>query len=193
MSRSADGGRTGASFGNAIRRGAGEWWVGGAAAALLAALITAGAAAQEPAPAPGQSPAPPAAETGVFVVAPGPGLDTFQRVCGLCHTPERIVANRKTRTEWEETIDKMITRGAQVTDDNYGTIEEYLLANYGRVNVNRGTKDDLILVAGLTPEEADILMKVRTEKGPLADFAALSQVPGLDAKKLEGKKSALTF
>jgi DNA uptake protein ComE-like DNA-binding protein len=126
------------------------------------------------------------------VVAPGPGLDTFQRVCGLCHTPERIVANRKTRSEWEETINAMITRGAQVNDDNYGVIEEYLLTNYGRVNVNRGTKDDLVLVAGLTPEEADILMKARTEK-PLADFAALSQVPGLDAKKLEAKKAALTF
>jgi mono/diheme cytochrome c family protein len=161
--------------------------------ALLTALITAGAAAQEPAPAPAQSPAPAPVETGVFVLAPGPGLDTFQRVCALCHTPERIVANRKTRSEWEETINAMITRGAQVNDDNYGVIEEYLLTNYGRVNVNRATRDDLMLVAGLTPGEADILMKARAEKGSLADFAALSQVPGLDIKKLEAKKAALSF
>jgi cytochrome c5 len=195
MSRSPDEARGGASFRNTMGKNAARIYLSGASAALLAATLTSGAAAQEPVPA-AQSQAPAAAapaETGQFVVAAGPGADTFQRVCGLCHTPERIVSNRKTRTEWEETIDKMITRGAQVSDDNYGTIEEYLLQNYGRVNVNRGTKDDLMAVAGLTAEEADILMKARTEKGPLADFAALIQVPGLDAKKLETKKDALTF
>jgi competence ComEA-like helix-hairpin-helix protein len=150
------------------------------------------AAAQQSTPAPaapaGQPPA-----GGTFVLAPGPGSDVFQRVCVLCHTPDRVVANRKTRTEWEEIIDKMITRGAQVTDDNYGTVEDYLLRNYGRVNVNKAGKDDLMLIAGVTAAEADAIVKFRTDNGPLADFAALSQVPGVDAKKLEDKKDALSF
>ena len=42
----------------------------------------------------------------------------------------------------------MVTRGAQVTDDNYGPIEDYLLRNYGKVNVNKAGKDDLVLIGG---------------------------------------------
>ena len=170
------------------------------AAALLSVLVSAiGITAQAPvepapapAPAPAQTPGAPAAG-GQFVLAPGPGADVFQRVCVLCHTPERIVANRKTRTEWEEVIDKMITRGAQVNDDNYGPIEDYLLRNYGKVNVNKAVKDDLVLIGGLTAEEADAIVKFRTASGPIADFAALGKVPGLDAKKLEEKRDAFTF
>jgi len=161
--------------------------------ALGAALVASVAmSAQEPAPGAAPAPGAPAAG-GQFVLAQGPGVDVFQRTCVLCHTPDRIVANRKSRTEWDEVIDKMITRGAQVNDDNYGTIEEYLLRNYGRVNVNKAPKDDLVLVAGVTPAEADAIVKARTDNGPLADFAALAKVPGLDAKKLEDKKDALTF
>jgi competence ComEA-like helix-hairpin-helix protein len=161
--------------------------------ALLAALAaTIGMSAQTPAPGGAPAPGAPAAG-GQFVLATGPGADVFQRVCVLCHTPDRIVANRKTRTEWDEVIDKMITRGAQVTDDNYGPIEEFLLRNYGKVNVNKGAKDDLVLIAGVTPAEADAIIKARTESGPFADFAALGKVPGLDVKKLEDRKDALTF
>ena len=170
--------------------------VTGIGAALCGLLVSAMLShAQEPSPAPTpQAPAAPGAPAGAaqFVIAPGPGADLFQRTCVLCHTPDRIVANRKSRTEWEEVIDKMITRGAQVNDDNYGPIEEYLLRNYGRVNVNKGTKDDLVLVAGVTADEADAIIKARAA-GPIADFAALAQVPGVDGKKLEPKKEALTF
>ncbi len=107
--------------------------------------------------------------------------------------PDRIVSVRKTRTEWEEVLDKMITKGAQINDDNYGSIEDYLLRNYGKVNVNKAVKDDLVLIAGVTPAEADSILKVRGENGPFADFDALSKVPGLDTKKLAEKREALTF
>ena len=114
-------------------------------------------------------------------------------MCVLCHPPDRIVSVRKTKSEWEEVLDKMITKGAQLNDDNYGSIQEYLLRNYGKVNVNKAMKDDLVLVAGVTPAEADSIIKFRTESGPLADFAALTKVPGLDAKKLEEKRDAFMF
>ena len=117
----------------------------------------------------------------------------FQRACVLCHTPDRIVTVRRTKTEWEEVLDKMITRGAQITDENYGPIADYLLRNYGKVNVNRAVKEDLVLIAGVGPAEAESILKFRAEHGPFADFDALSKVPGLEVKKLEQKKEALTF
>jgi competence protein ComEA len=165
------------------------WWFPVSCAGLLSVLATSVLLAQEPAP--GAAPqAAPGAQVGL---APGPGADVFQRVCVLCHPPDRIVSVRKTKSEWEEVLDKMITKGAQLNDDNYGSIQEYLLRNYGKVNVNKAMKDDLVLVAGVTPAEADSIIKFRTESGPLADFAALTRVPGLDAKKLEEKRDAFMF
>jgi len=156
-----------------------------------AAVMSAWAAAVGMAQAPAPGAPPPAGQQ--MVLASGPGADAFQRTCVLCHTPERIVSVRKTKVEWEEIIDKMITRGAQVTDDNYGPIEEYLLRNYGKVNVNKAVKDDLVLIGGFTAAEADAVVQFRTANGTIADFAALGKVPGVDAKKLDEKRDALTF
>ncbi|MEO7270654.1 MAG: helix-hairpin-helix domain-containing protein [Vicinamibacterales bacterium] len=158
-----------------------------ACAAVMSGWAAVVGMAQEPAPG---APAPAAPQ---MVLASGPGADSFQRVCVLCHTPDRIVSVRKTKVEWEEVIDKMITRGAQVTDDNYGPIEEYLLRNYAKVNVNKGVKEDLVLIGGFTAAEADALVQFRTASGTIPDFAALGKVPGLDAKKLDEKRDALIF
>jgi competence ComEA-like helix-hairpin-helix protein len=158
-------------------------------AAALSVLLTAAGIAQEPAQPPAAAP-PPGTP---MVLASGPGADVFQRVCVLCHPPDRIVSVRKTKTEWEEVLDKMITRGAQLNDDNYGPIEDYLLRNYGKINVNKAVKDDLVLILGVTPAEAESILKFRGESGPFADFEALGKVPGLDVKKLETKRDAVTF
>jgi competence ComEA-like helix-hairpin-helix protein len=176
-------------------------WLAIAAAAFgvtLASSVRIGA--QEPAPPTGASPATqapsPAGSAAQAAAAPlpsGPGSDAFQRVCVVCHPPDRIVSVRKTRTEWEEVIDKMITKGAQVTDDNYGPIEDFLLRNYGTVNVNKAVRDDLVAILGVTPADASAILAFRTSHGPFADFAALEQVPGIDSKKLEQKKAAVTF
>src|ERR1700750_523997 len=61
----------------------------------------------------------------------------FRRVCSNCHDAERILSTRRTRTQWEEVIEKMIDRGAEGTSDDFTTAEEYLLRVSGRVNVNR--------------------------------------------------------
>jgi competence ComEA-like helix-hairpin-helix protein len=176
-----------------------SWWLVIAAAVFAGTLAsTTGITAQEPAPPAAQAPAAqtPAGQTPPAGQAPapsGPGADQFQRVCVVCHPADRIVSVRKTRTEWEEVIDKMIANGAQVTDDNYGTIEDFLLRNYGTVNVNKAVRDDLVAILGITPADAGAILAFRTSHGPFADFAALEQVPGIDTKKLEQKKAAVTF
>src|SRR4051794_7181870 len=88
------------------------WWFPVSCAGLLSVLATSVILAQEPAP----SASPPAAPGAQAGLATGPGADVFQRVCVLCHPPDRIVSVRKTKTEWEEVLDKMITKGAQITD-----------------------------------------------------------------------------
>ena len=121
------------------------------------------------------------------------GADAFTAVCSKCHPADRIVATRRTRTQWEETLEKMTKLGAQITDDNYETLIEYLLRHYGKINVNRGASKDLALVANITPSDADAIVKYRTDHGDFADFDALSKVPGIDVKALEEHRAALDF
>ena len=56
---------------------------------------------------------------------------TFNKVCGTCHTPESALATRRTKAQWEESIDKMVQLGAKATDDEFVGILNYLVSEYG--------------------------------------------------------------
>lgn len=122
-----------------------------------------------------------------------PGAQEFQAVCSKCHPPDRIVAARRTKTEWEETLEKMAKLGAPITDDNYDILMSFLVHHHGKVNVNRSAPADIADVVGLTEDEAQTIVKYREENGPFVDFESLVKIPGVDAKKLEKNRDALTF
>jgi competence protein ComEA len=122
-----------------------------------------------------------------------PGAQEFQAVCSKCHPPDRIVAARRTKTQWEETLDKMTKLGAPITDDNYDLLMSFLVQHYGKVNVNRSVAADIAEALGLTTEEAQAIVKYRDDNGPFADFDSVTKVPGVDPKKLEKNKDAITF
>src|SRR5882724_1757610 len=87
----------------------------------------------------------------VIIVAVGaqdtparPAKAVFEKTCSACHTAESVVSARRTRDQWQETIDSMVTeQGAKITDEEYTPILEYLVANYGRVNVNTAPADEI--------------------------------------------------
>jgi competence ComEA-like helix-hairpin-helix protein len=139
-------------------------------AALLVAVIAAQAQDQDDAPA-----------------------AAFRRVCSSCHDAERILATRRTRTQWEEVIEKMIDRGAEGTSDDFTTAEEYLLRVSGRVNVNRAASKDMVVVLGLTQKDADAIAEYRKANGEFKDFDALCKVPGIDLEKLKQGRDAISF
>jgi competence protein ComEA len=122
-----------------------------------------------------------------------PAAQEFQTACSKCHPPDRIVAARRTKTQWEETLEKMTKLGAPINDDNYDILLSYLVHHYGKVNVNRSTPVDIADVVGLTTDEAEKIVKYRDEHGPFVDFDALVKVPGIDPEKLEKNKDAITF
>jgi competence protein ComEA len=121
------------------------------------------------------------------------GAQEFQAVCAKCHPPDRIVAGRRTKTQWEETLEKMTKLGAAITDDNYDILLTYLVHHYGKVNVNRSTSADIADAVGLTAQEAEKIVRYRDDHGPFVDFDALTKVPGVDVTKLEKNKDAITF
>jgi mono/diheme cytochrome c family protein len=56
----------------------------------------------------------------------------FNKVCGTCHTPESALSMRRTKAQWEESIDKMVQLGAKGTDDEFAAILNYLVSQYGK-------------------------------------------------------------
>ena len=162
----------------------------GVLAGVLAATIVASAS---------QSGAPPASAP-----APQPGsaatsqddernTATFTRVCSTCHDAARILSNRRTKDQWSEVIDKMVERGAQGTDDDFAGIIDYLVAHYGRINVNRGTAKDLATVLKVSDKDAEAIVAFRTANGPFTDFDGLAKVPGLDMATLTQNRDAISF
>ena len=117
----------------------------------------------------------------------------FRRVCSACHDADRILATRRTRTQWEEVIEKMIDRGAEGTSDDFTTAEEYLLRVSGRVNVNRAASKDMVIVLGITQKDADAIAEYRKANGEFKDFDGLSKVPGIDLEKLKQGRDAISF
>ncbi len=92
--------------------------IGAAVACLTLGLI---GEAQQP---PATQTRPPATRT--------QSRDVFFSKCGLCHPPERVTATRRTRAQWEESIDQMITaRGAVVSPEDHELALDYLVRAFG--------------------------------------------------------------
>jgi hypothetical protein len=65
-------------------------------------------------------------------LTPGPGADLTQAKCTICHEIGHITRIRQSRSEWEETLRIMVTRGAPITPQEFKTITDYLAIYYGR-------------------------------------------------------------
>jgi len=119
--------------------------------------------------------------------------EALQKVCGACHALGRVTASRRSRAQWEETTDKMINLGAKGTEEEFTAILDYLVRQYGRVNVNTATADEIAEVVGLSEKEAEVIVKYRKEKGKFDSFEALSKAPGVAVEKLEKSRDAISF
>lgn len=55
----------------------------------------------------------------------------MERICGHCHKVEIVTSRRLTRERWQETIQAMVDKGAEGTEDEFNTILDYLAKYYG--------------------------------------------------------------
>src|SRR5437868_14531158 len=100
---------------------------------FVLALTLAARVPQAPAAAP-PAQATPTTGDEVLTVVEEAATPVFNRMCTKCHTPERVLSQRRTKTQWEEVLDKMTKLGASGTDEEWETVQTYLLKHYGRVN-----------------------------------------------------------
>lgn len=116
----------------------------------------------------------------------------FQKLCTTCHAMDNAGA-RRTRSQWEDLLYKMIDLGAKGTDQEFRTVLDYLASEHGRVNVNRGSASELSAVLGLTAQQASAIVSHRRERGKYENFEAFAQTPGLDAARLEKLREAISY
>ena len=55
---------------------------------------------------------------------------TLKKVCGTCHPITRVTAERHTRAQWQESIDKMVALGAKATPDEFAKVLDVLAKDY---------------------------------------------------------------
>ncbi len=61
----------------------------------------------------------------------GPGKAVVQTACAQCHSIDVITNQSRSREEWTDVVSRMIGNGAQLSDDDYNLVIEYLATHYG--------------------------------------------------------------
>jgi len=126
----------------------------------------------------------------------GPGKETFESVCSLCHSPTAPMGKQWTKAQWESKVIEMLQEEPDVTAAERAAIIEYLAANFkpgGKIYINKAAAKDLVTALEISQQEADAVVRYREEKGGFKSFDDLKNVPGLDSSKIAGKRDRLLF
>jgi mono/diheme cytochrome c family protein len=73
----------------------------------------------------------PAASVQAQDLPDGAGKELVMKVCTACHEVTRITSKRRTKEEWNDTVDKMAARGAKASDEEFDIIVTYLAKYFG--------------------------------------------------------------
>jgi quinoprotein glucose dehydrogenase len=63
--------------------------------------------------------------------APGDMHDVVAKACTACHVGAQVTSQHKSAEQWGETVNQMISNGAQVRDEDVDKVVAYLAKNYG--------------------------------------------------------------
>jgi competence protein ComEA len=131
-------------------------------------------------------------------VQPGPLPEApakllLEKTCASCHEIEAVIGSRRTRAGWQQTMDDMLARGAQGSDQDLAAIVEYLVTYFGKVNVNTASAAEVERLLGLSAGEAQAIAAYRQRNGKIKDFEELKKVPDVSVEKLQAKKALIAF
>jgi competence protein ComEA len=125
----------------------------------------------------------------------GPGKETFETVCSICHSPNAVIGQQGTKQWWQSKVTEMLQEETEVPEKDVDAIVAYLAKNFPvvKINVNKAAAKDLETGLGLTAQESEAIVHYREAKGNFKTLDDLKKVPGLDAVKIESKKDRLEF
>lgn len=59
------------------------------------------------------------------------GNTILQESCSICHNTQRVKQVQNTKEDWEQTVTRMIEKGARLTEQEELVLLDYLAENYG--------------------------------------------------------------
>jgi competence protein ComEA len=118
----------------------------------------------------------------------GPGKDVLLKICRDCHDLDTVTVDNRTKEGWQKTVAKMGDRGAEGTDEQFEAVISYLTKNFGRINVNAATAEEIVAGTGFSSKEAEAIVGYRAKNGVYKDWQDLKKVDGLDAAKVDAQK-----
>ena len=71
----------------------------------------------------------------------GQGKSLVQTACTQCHGVDVIVSQSRSREDWTEVVSRMVGNGAQLSDEDYNQVIQYLAINLGPAGQNAPAKD----------------------------------------------------
>jgi competence protein ComEA len=117
----------------------------------------------------------------------------FTKLCVRCHPPDKIVESRRYPAQWDQVIEQMVARGATGTDAEFDVVYDYLVEQYGRVQINTAPAGEIAQVLHLDESVAETIVQRRKNDGAFADFDALAALPGVPRQDLEKLRDAIVF
>jgi competence protein ComEA len=125
----------------------------------------------------------------------GPGKETFQMVCSMCHSPDAVIGKQGSKQWWQSKVTEMLQESTDIPASDVDTIVAYLAKSFPivKINVNKAPAKDLETSLELTSQESEAIVRYREAKGSFKTLDDLKKVPGLDAVKIESKKDRLEF
>ena len=128
----------------------------------------------------------------------GPGREQTQKLCSDCHELERSISLRQDRDGWKATLNKMISLGAQGTEEEFAAALDYLSRHYPAqalppLNANTAKAIDFETRLSLRRSEAAAVIEYRAKHGSFKSIDDLKRVPGIDPAKFDRKKDVLVF
>jgi mono/diheme cytochrome c family protein len=67
----------------------------------------------------------------------GAGKAIVQKMCVGCHSLKTVTSNHATKEQWSETVQQMVSRGADGTDEEIATVIDYLAKNFPPVEKDK--------------------------------------------------------
>ncbi|MGA3188445.1 MAG: helix-hairpin-helix domain-containing protein [Bryobacteraceae bacterium] len=116
----------------------------------------------------------------------GPGKETVLKICRDCHDLDTITAENRTRENWKKTVDKMIDRGADGTNEEFEIVVNYLTKSFGKINVNKASAEEIASGLDFSAKESATIVEYREKNGPYKSWKDLTTV--IDPAKVEAKK-----
>jgi cytochrome c5 len=93
-------------------------------------LAACGSPTAAPSPEPAATESPDAA-TPPEAPSSADGAALLQERCVTCHSLSQVESAQKSRVEWEQTVARMVSKGARLSADEQTILIEYLAATYG--------------------------------------------------------------